>query len=60
LPFGCSFFDEEPGDYTLGNEFVNVFAVAGCKRKVIGYFAKIGFAPFTKNYLNDEQFDMIQ
>jgi len=54
LLFGGTFFDGEPHDCTLGEEFVNAFAVAGCKKKVIGYFEKIGFAPFTRNYLNNK------
>jgi len=56
LLFGGSFFvDEELGHYTVNNDFINAFEVAGCKIKVASYFEKIGFASFTRKYLENKR-----
>jgi hypothetical protein len=49
LLFGGSFFNDECNNDE--EQFINAFQVAGCKKKMRDYFEKIGFAPFTRNYL---------
>ncbi len=54
LLFGGSFFHNEPDEHTI-KEYLNAFEVAGQKEKMTSYFKKIGFAPFTRNYLDNKR-----
>jgi hypothetical protein len=54
LLFGGSFLHNDPDENIIDEQFINAFQVAGNKEKVRGYFAKIGFAPFTRNYLENK------
>jgi hypothetical protein len=36
------------------DHYANAFQVAGCNEKIKRYFEKIGFAPFSRNYLNSK------
>jgi hypothetical protein len=51
LLFGGLFFHNENDD---GEQFINSFQAAGQKEKIFGYFERIGFAPFTRNYLKNK------
>jgi hypothetical protein len=51
LLFGGLFLHEEN---EINEQFNNSFQAAGEKEKIIGYFEKIGFAPFTRNYLKSK------
>jgi hypothetical protein len=56
LLFGGSFnYNEAVIDQQIDEKFINAFQVAGNKEKVRGYFEKIGFAPFTRNYLDNKR-----
>jgi len=50
LLFGGSFFHNVPDEHTIEKEYLNAFEVASNKNKIVGYFKKIMFAPFTRNY----------
>jgi hypothetical protein len=52
LLFGGSYFPDE--NDTDEDKFINSFQVAGCKEKMLSYFEKIGFVPFTRNYLKNK------
>jgi hypothetical protein len=55
LLFGGSFLYDEPNGQAINEEyFKNAFQVAGDKDKVVSYFQKIGFAPFTRKYLENK------
>lgn len=49
LLFGGCFFEDE---FTTDKQFINAIQRSGNKEKMRGYFEKIGFAPFTRNYLS--------
>jgi hypothetical protein len=52
LLFGGNFFhDEHCIDV---KHYINAFQVAGCKEKMRNYFEKIGFVPFSWNYLKNK------
>jgi len=51
LLFGGLFLHEEN---EINEQFNNAFQAAGEEEKIIGYFEKIGFAPFTRNYLKSK------
>jgi len=55
LLFGGSFSHDKTYEHTIENEYSNAFEVAGSKEKVVGYFKKIGFAPFTRSYLENKR-----
>jgi hypothetical protein len=53
LLFGGIFFHDE---HCIDVEhFINAFQVAGCKEKMRSYFEKIGFVPFSRNYLKNKR-----
>jgi hypothetical protein len=55
LLFGGSFFHDETYEHTIENEYLNAFEVAGNEEKMVGYFKKIGFAPFKRSYLENKR-----
>jgi len=54
LLFGGLFLCNDPNE-NIDVQFINAFQVAGNKEKVRGYFEKIGFAPFTRKYLENKR-----
>jgi hypothetical protein len=54
LLFGGSLLCNDPNE-NIDLQLINAFQVAGNKEKVRSYFAKIGFAPFTRKYLENKR-----
>jgi len=55
LLFGGQFIYNEPNEQAIDKDnYQNAFQLAGNKDKVVSYFEKIGFAPFTRKYLENK------